>query len=142
MNLFDVAVASKLSGGGGGGGSSDFDVKTLTIVNGEVGDIVFVPSLPLFENMTVYDIDSNPVALGDTLCANSNNNITIEEGESATVHVLTYKGKAMSYSLLSDFDVSSAVGCTVERYTTSDDIVVTLITFTQDSASITIAWAH
>lgn len=32
-DLFDIAVARKLSGGGGGGGSSDFSTAQVTIVN-------------------------------------------------------------------------------------------------------------
>lgn len=37
MNLYDIAVAKKLSGGsGGGGGSSDFSTATVTVTsNGE-----------------------------------------------------------------------------------------------------------
>lgn len=31
MNLYDIAVARKLSGGGGGGGSSDFSTATVTL---------------------------------------------------------------------------------------------------------------
>ena len=31
MNLFDIAVARKLSGGGGGGGSSDFSTAEVTV---------------------------------------------------------------------------------------------------------------
>ena len=30
-DLFDIAVARKLSGGGGGGGSSDFSTATMTV---------------------------------------------------------------------------------------------------------------
>lgn len=33
MNLYDIAIARKLSGGGGGGGSSDFDKAIITVVN-------------------------------------------------------------------------------------------------------------
>ena len=33
MNLYDIAVARKLSGGGGGGESSDFSTAEVTIVN-------------------------------------------------------------------------------------------------------------
>ena len=36
MDLYDIAVACKLSGGGGGGGSSDFSTATVTIVGGTV----------------------------------------------------------------------------------------------------------
>lgn len=38
MDLFDIAVARKLSGGGGGGGGgdSDFSTATVTIVGGTV----------------------------------------------------------------------------------------------------------
>lgn len=32
MNLYDIAIAKKLSGGGGGGGSSDFAVATVTVI--------------------------------------------------------------------------------------------------------------
>lgn len=31
MNLYDIAIARKLSGGGGGGGSSDFSIAKVTI---------------------------------------------------------------------------------------------------------------
>lgn len=34
MDLFDIAVASKLAGGGGGGGSSDFSTAKVTMVGG------------------------------------------------------------------------------------------------------------
>ena len=33
MDLYDIAVARKLSGGGGGGGSSDFSTAQVTIIN-------------------------------------------------------------------------------------------------------------
>ena len=33
MNLYDIAIARKLSGNGGGGGSSDFSTAEVTIVN-------------------------------------------------------------------------------------------------------------
>lgn len=33
MNLFELAVAKKLSGSGGGGGSSDFSVANVTVIN-------------------------------------------------------------------------------------------------------------
>ena len=32
MNLYDIAIARKLSGGGGGGGSSDFSIATVSFV--------------------------------------------------------------------------------------------------------------
>lgn len=32
MNLYDIAIAKKLSGGGGGGGSSDFSTAQVTVV--------------------------------------------------------------------------------------------------------------
>ena len=32
MNLYDIAIARKLSGGGGGGGSSDFTKAEVTII--------------------------------------------------------------------------------------------------------------
>ena len=33
MDLFDIAVARKLSSGGGGGGSSDFSMANVTVTN-------------------------------------------------------------------------------------------------------------
>ena len=39
MDLYDIAVARKLSGGsgGGGGGSSDFSTAQVTVVESEIG---------------------------------------------------------------------------------------------------------
>ena len=44
MDLYDIAVARKLSGGGGGGGSSDASTATITLVDpGEMGYILLGP---------------------------------------------------------------------------------------------------
>ena len=46
MNLYDIAIARKLSGGGGGGGSSDFTTATVTIANNTNKIIIcYCPSL-------------------------------------------------------------------------------------------------
>ena len=42
-DLYDIVVASKLSGGGGGGGSSDFSMSTVTVNVNEngIGTIIY-----------------------------------------------------------------------------------------------------
>ena len=46
MDLYDIAIARKLSGGGGGGGSSDFSTATVTVVNGNIN-----ANIPYLMNM-------------------------------------------------------------------------------------------
>lgn len=54
MNLYDIAIARKLSGGGGGGGTSVFPVFTALIVNdGDNAascDLTYTECVSLIEN--------------------------------------------------------------------------------------------
>ena len=50
MDLYDIAVARKLSsGGGGGGGRSDFSTAEVTIVNNTGSNLDVVGSFAVFE---------------------------------------------------------------------------------------------
>ena len=75
MNLYDIAIARKLSGGGGGGG--DFSTATMTI-NGMIGGLsgALIAPYDYFETDTSF--------------------FTVEEGDSAYTLIL-YKGKAVIY---------------------------------------------
>ena len=50
MNLYDIAIARKLSGGGGGGGSSDFSIANVSFVLPEGNSISISPGYVIIEN--------------------------------------------------------------------------------------------
>ena len=79
MDLYDIAVARKLSSGGGGGGSSDFSTAQVTIVNStaESLDISLLPTYAVEDGMG-YTI----CTLGDQLSSNT----------SVTIPIVLYKG--------------------------------------------------
>lgn len=138
MNHIEQGIANA----GGGGGSSDFSVKSLTFVNGD-GDVVDAPYVPIYDNLTVYDRhDYTPIALGDTLFLRNSGTNGISPGESKSFNVLTYKNKLLLSRFTSDLEVVSTSGCDVDEYLLDDSgsDVVSLVTFTSDSASITIRW--
>ena len=65
MDLYDVAVARKLSSGGGGsGGSSDFSTATVTIVNNATGK-TFDAIFPYIEDDYMYSSTSDGWVAGD-----------------------------------------------------------------------------
>ena len=78
MDLFDIAVARKLSGGGGGGGSSDFTTCTLTITG---VDPIWAPIPSVFD----------PGPSFQTLVVSESQDWVLEAGE--TYQVPLYKGQ-------------------------------------------------
>ena len=77
MNLYDIAIARKLSGGGGGGGSSDFSTAEVTITNN---------SADYVELDLCYGY--NDVVRGNTVEAG----VELDENDSITVDAILYKG--------------------------------------------------
>lgn len=78
MNLFDVAVASKLAGGGGGGGSSDFTTVTVTMTNSTNED---------YDICIPYKVDADEE--NPNLAAG---NYSLEGNTSSSVEAILYKG--------------------------------------------------
>lgn len=79
MDLYDVAIARKLSGGGGGGGSSDFSTAEVTITTN--ADILFYGAITVLDDF----------AYGDA----SNTVISVRAGLPETYNVIMYKGTAI-----------------------------------------------
>ena len=122
------------------GGSSDFSTVTLTVVNGE-SESVTVPGLPVITNLTLYDTHDSeepvPVVLGNTL---NISNAEIEAGQSITLSVVAYSNKVLSSQIHSEYVVTSSTGCRVDNYVDENGIGKGLITFTDNTASITIKY--
>lgn len=79
MDLFDIAVARKLSGGGGGGGgSSDFTTCTVTVTGVN----------PIWAAI--------PIVLWDSIIASDSQAFMLEAGE--TYQVPLYKGVTVVYA--------------------------------------------
>lgn len=81
MDLFDIAVARKLSGGGGGGGGSDFSTATVTMsCNGGSG----------YEwNYSGFYLEDDRLTSGT-----SYRSLNIIQGHDINVYVPLFKGKA------------------------------------------------
>ena len=93
MDLFDIAIARKLSGGsGGGGGSSDFSTAEVTITNNLSHEIILYIS-----NME-----------DDELGINSFFEVVAVELQTTVIPAILYKGKA--------------VGCLIDP-TTNDNTI-------------------
>ena len=81
MDLYDVAVARKLSsGGGGGGGSSDFSMATMTMIN-EIGASI----------ICAYATDNVMGQQMDSVWTMANT--------SGDYDVILYKGKNMAFDM-------------------------------------------
>lgn len=52
MDLYDIAIAKKLSGSGGGGGSSDFSTATVTYETDQVFPLYMARADDLMEGLT------------------------------------------------------------------------------------------
>lgn len=79
-DLFDIAVARKLSGGGGGGGSSDFSTATVTLVDsGGVGPLLY--GAFYYESEPPFAPDPHTNAYANT--------------DQETVEIVLYKGSAI-----------------------------------------------
>lgn len=74
MDLYDIAIAKKLSSsGGGGGGSSDFSTASVVVTNNQ---------------------EKNPLVIDDLVNADVDglsNGVALETGESKTISVVLYK---------------------------------------------------
>ena len=86
MDLYDVAIARKLSGGGGGGGSSDFSTATMTVESAYSATIATIQNFNgtdyIYPFSKMYSVGSYVVPLykGHTIMmtdANVTGNITI-----------------------------------------------------------------
>ena len=94
MNLYDIAVARKLSSGGGGG-SSDFYQATITFVN----NLETTSHLSVFlkdftvnsDYYTGYYIDSEAGVTSEI-----SDDLTATPGDSASIQVNVLNGKAIS----------------------------------------------
>lgn len=86
MDLFDIAVAKKLSGGGGGGGGgdSDFSTATVTIINHS--------NTPFIMNCAVLlDYEDEEESIHS-----SNYSTYTDPYDTTTESVILYKGKALA----------------------------------------------
>lgn len=86
-DLFDIAIARKLSGGGGGGGDSDFSTCTVTVsaTEGEVN--VYLPIAEDEVNMPPFVIPASAYSL---IQVNA-------ENDPFDHKVILYKGMAFGY---------------------------------------------
>ena len=91
MDLYDIAIARKLSSGGGGGGSSDFSTAEVTFTAiGVYEDVAFgIPSISDNKLTTLTEI-------------------VLDDGETMTVEVPLYKGYCICASPMIVF--SNATG--------------------------------
>ena len=107
MDLYDIAVARKLSsGGGGGGGSSDFSTATLTFINNsDVGTL----ALPFL--LTVED-DQIPV--GSNVYESGDYTIILYKGVCGITVINSYdysvSGDAIDYG---DTNIDAKGDCTI-----------------------------
>lgn len=87
MNLYDIAIARKLSGGGGGGGGGDFSTAKVRISNNWGGTTTLYGAISLEEN-----------ALGEGSPACIYPYITVEYGgQVPTFDVVLYKGSSLIF---------------------------------------------
>ena len=77
MDLFDIAVASKLAGGGGGGGSADLSMATITIE----GAVIITAA-------QIFTVEAG--APFDCICVIENQVI-----EDTTIDTALYKGRGV-----------------------------------------------
>lgn len=91
MDLFDIAIARKLSGGGGGGGSSDFSTAEVTIVGD--GGLTGIP-------LPIAVIDNGNIIMG----------IIITEESPQTFTVPLYKSNAVLNILIGGTSVAETSG--------------------------------
>lgn len=73
MDLYDIAIAKKLSSSGGGGGSSDFSTAEVTVTNNQEENALII------DELVNADVDG------------LSNGIALETGESKTISVVLYK---------------------------------------------------
>lgn len=105
MNLYDIAIARKLSGGGGGGGSSDFSTAKITIASG-LTRWVMAFSLPII----VEELDD---LIG---------NLEISKEEySAPLSVVLYKGQCTGAVYTEDGTISVSGNATFD----GEEIIIT-----------------
>ena len=100
MDLFDIAVASKLAGGGGGG-SSDLSTATITI---EGAVIITAAQIITVEAGAPFD------------CLNVIEN---EEFDDTTIDTALYKGRGVILATPADISGSITVSGNIEELDTS-----------------------
>lgn len=117
MDLYDIAIARKLSGGGGGGGSSDFS-KAIVNVIGNDKTIDFLPNtLESDAVIAVCVVDWGLTASEDDMHFNVDNTLT------ETFYILnnnyitavSYDAPTQNYSVTGNAEVSSYSGTNIVK---------------------------
>lgn len=114
MDLFDIAVARKLSGGGGGGGGGDSDFSTaqVTVTNNQTANLTLhIPNADDLEGTPF-----SPASLGD---------IYVESGQTITTTAILYKGKSM-LSAIPSATVSGNIETVYGQWVISGDCTITI----------------
>lgn len=73
MDLYDIAVARKLSGGSGGGGSSDFTTANVTLVKNVSQGVIQIP--------TLYTFGADDIALSSAFSQSGDYSIILHSGK-------------------------------------------------------------
>ncbi len=63
MNLYDIAIARKLSSGGGGGGDSDFSTAEVTVMGNDSISLPTCESMMGMEGITISNLGDGASAI-------------------------------------------------------------------------------
>lgn len=102
MDLFDIAVAKKMSGGGGGG-SSDFSTATVTFTNSAGAQFMLSQIMP-----------------------EGDGSFPSTDGASGTLQAILYKGKAVGLILGGTVTIEGSASYRAPLLTVTGDCTITI----------------
>ena len=95
--------SNKVEIGQSGGGSSDFSTATVTVnVNGDGNGTIIYPTIS--DAVYLDDETDDPITVSDVACYNK-----ASVSDTASINILTHKGKAIIYTKNRIYDIENAV---------------------------------